>query len=158
MSWGAIERELFNDIWDIHLAIKDLAPQNSKYTSRHRGKTVNYIFVDNVKTYTNTNNLFNSVQLKERSSSNSHDKTYVTFVSSGKVPYYEKAVLRPTLPIAYHSAKIEYGKYRVQSSWEEEIENRNYMYYMKAQGRVKNMISKWDGKVFKVKESIGGYL
>lgn len=143
------------DIKRIHLAIQNLAPENSKYVSYDNGKLVNYIYVNNRKVTTNTGNLKSNVQLKSMSGNNRID--YTISVDGSAVPYYERAVLSPTLTRARHYGRTEYGSKRYSKSVEQQVENRNYMYYMKALGEVQSIISGLNGSVYYVKDDIGVY-
>lgn len=163
MKYSEVERMLLQDIRTAHEKLKNLAPQDSEYVSDYRGKLVDFIFVDNVKTYTNTNHLFNSIEYRERrsiSANYKHDIEVTTAVSSSVVPYYNRAVLSPTLLAARQYGKSEYGSYRVDPRYVDEFEkdNRNYMYYMRGEYIYRDLKSRWDGKRFEVEDSIGGFI
>lgn len=154
-SWGAIEGEIKRDLELIYRHIKSLAPQNSRYVSVDRGRVVDYIYVDGKRVRTNTNNLFNSVSIGERSSGNGKDLVSIVYVDGGRVPYYQKAVLSPTLRVAKHFGRTEYGSKRYGSeSVERDVINRNYLYYMKAEGYVSSVIGKYNGREYKISDSI----
>lgn len=148
---------ILNEIFlDIHEHIKSLAPQNSKYVSMYEKNLVDFIFVDGKRVYTNTGKLKNSIMFE------SSKDLYVT--KSVGVPYYEKAVLRPTITVAYHYFRTEYGMKRYHATSEElakgeywresveyEKENRNYLYYMKAKDYIQHQLGTLSGTKFIIK-------
>lgn len=155
MTWIDIQNELIQDFMKLTQTLKDLAPKNSTYQSRDNGKLVDYIYVDGKRTRSNTNNLYNSIGFDIEFVGN--DIVSRTVVS-GSVPYYDKAVLKPTLTVATHHGRVEYGNDRYPTSIVGEVINRNYLYYM-FQGEIEmlGLKSKWDGKTFKVESSIGDF-
>lgn len=154
-TWSAIEGEIKRDLELIYRYIQSLAPQNSRYVSIDRGRVVDYIYVDGKRTRTNTNNLFNSVSIGERSSGNGKDLVSIVYVDGGRVPYYQRAVLSPTLRVAKHFGRTEYGRKRYGSeSVEKDVVNRNYLYYMKAEGYVASIIGKYNGREYRITDSI----
>lgn len=159
MWWKDIEFELGWDIMQAHEELKELAPQNSKYVSYHRGQLADYIFVDNIKTYTNTNHLFNSISYKETQLSG---KSFIatTYVDGNTVPYYQEAVLSPILKYARQHGKTEYGSFRHSPQYvdEREKENRNYMYYMRGSYIFRTRLGGWNNRIYRVKDSIGDFL
>ena len=126
---------------------KNLAPQNSNYISKDRGRLVDYIYVDNKKVRTNSNRLYQGV--RSQVSKNGNTLTLST-LAGGNISYYEKAVLSPTRKVAYHYGRTEYGDVRYDSI-EIDKENTNYLYYLKGTGELYDFINKYNGKVFTVK-------
>lgn len=153
MKWANIETELVNDGRKFSEGVKNLAPQNSKYVSIDKGKVVDYIYVDGRRVRTNTNNLFQNVVFKQEGLNND---TIVmkTVVDTSVVPYYDKAVLSKTLTVAKHYRRTEYGSIRYGSSIEYQKENRNYLYYMRGESLMRELISKWNGKTIEVEDDI----
>ena len=147
---------ILQDFNGVYKAIKNLAPQNSKYRSYDRGKLVNYIYVDGRRTYSNTNKLFNSVVNTIVQDGN----TIISkiYVDKSKVPYYEKAVLQPTITYAKHFGRSEYGKIRYGQSRLITKKNRNYLYYMKGALEVSSVIGSWNGSVINVTDNIEDYM
>lgn len=153
MKWATIETQLINDGRRFSEEIKNLAPQNSKYVSIDNGKVVDYIYVDGRRVRTNTNNLYQNVVFKQEGLNN--DRIVMkTVVDTGLVPYYEKAVLSKTLTVAKHYRRTEYGAKRYAVSIEYKKENRNYLYYMRGESLMRNLISKWNGKSIEVSDNI----
>lgn len=153
-KWANIENEIKFDLQNVYNHVRSLAPQNSKYVSVDNGKYVNYIYVDGKRTYTNTNTLYNSVKIKERSAGSGKNMTSTVYVDSADVPYYEKAVLNPNIRYAKHYGRTEYGSKRYGNSVEMIKANRNYLYYMEAKNYISSVIKKYNGKRYKITDSI----
>ena len=153
-KWANIENTIKRDLQDIYNHVKNLAPQNSKYVSVDNGKFVNYIYVDGKRTYTNTNTLYSSVKIKERASGSGKNMTSVVYVDSADVPYYEKAVLNPNIRYAKHYGRSEYGSRRYSNSVEMIKPNRNYLYYLGAKNYINSTIKKYNGRTYKISDSI----
>lgn len=154
-SWGAIEGEIKRDLELIYRYIQGLAPQNSRYVGIDNGRVVDYIYVEGKRVRTNTNNLFSSVSMGEESLGSGKNLVSRVYVDSGRVPYYQKAVLSPTLKVAKHFGRTEYGSKRYGSeSVEKDVVNRNYLYYMKAEGYVANILGKYNGREYRITDSI----
>ena len=158
MTWKEIEQLLINDIREIHTEIKELAPYNSSYKGMHDGALVDYIFVDYTPTYTNTNNLYNSVSLRENNIGG-NNREYETYVSSSRVPYYRRAVLGSTLPVVEKIYGRDYNPSVPVNTGENisSVPNRNYMYYMKAEGKARGILSNWNGRTYRVSDGIGDF-
>ena len=155
MRWEDIQVELIQDFMTLTRTLKELAPKDSSYQSKDNGKLVDYIYVDGKKTRTNTNTLYNSINFDlEFVGKDIVSRTVV----KGDVPYYEKAVLRPTLTVAHHYGRVEYGTKRYPTSIVGEVINKNYKYYV-YQGELEmlGLKSKWDGRTFKVENGIGEF-
>lgn len=153
-SWSEIEAELRKDFRNIHRHIKNLAPQDSMYKSFYKGQVFDYIIVNNNPVYSNTNNLYNSVEYRENGNMNK-TMTATVLVSGNAVPYYERAVLRPELRTVVTFGQRDYGDradFIPHASEEEWLENRNYLYYMKAQHFVKETIGSWNGRKYYIKD------
>lgn len=157
MTWKEIEQLLINDIREIHTEIKELAPYNSSYKGYHDG-VVNYILVDYTPTYTNTNNLYNSVSLRENNIGG-NNREYETYVSSSRVPYYRRAVLGSSLPVVEKIYGRDYDPSVPVNTGENisSVPNRNYMYYMKAEGKARGILSNWNGRTYRVSDGIGDF-
>lgn len=144
----------------IHIHLRDLAPKDSKYVGVDNFKPVDFIYVNNNRVYTNSNTLWNSVSLRENRKG--VDLIYDTYVPGSAVPYYEKVVYNKTITRAYHYGRLEYGDVRYRGnevSWknsmEQEVPNRNYMYYQKAESFIKaELIGRYDGLKIEVSENI----
>ena len=148
--------ELENDARNLTRVIKGHAPRNSKYISNDNGRLVDYIYVDGKRVRSNTNRLYEAITFVS-SSSATNETTFSTIVQ-GKIPYYEDAVLKPTLTYARHFGRSEYGSLRYGANSREITKpNRNYLFHMKAESTLSDIINKWNGKVFHTKESIGDY-
>ena len=143
----------------IHQHLKSLAPSNSKYTGIDAFKKVDYIFVNNKRVHTNTGRLKNSVMARDKTKGAS--LVHEVYVSGASVPYYAKAVLRPTLTRAYHYGRLEYGETRYTSNvrWKqslvEEVNNRNYMYFQKGADFIRTELMKYNGRKIYVSDDIG---
>lgn len=157
MTTDQVIQEITNDIIFIYRKFKELAPHNSKYISNHRGKLVDYIFVNGKRVRTNTNNLFNNVFLRESPLGDGNGLSYRIFVNGGNVPYYNNVVNRPMIIYARHYGRSEYGNVRYSNSKEITKNNRNYKYYKDGNQYVMNLMTKYNGKSYKVTDSIGGY-
>jgi hypothetical protein len=156
MTTDTIVNELRNRFETIHKELKALAPQNTTYVSNFRGKLAPFIFVEGRRVFGNTNNLFNSVEHTIIEQGN--NLTSRVYVDSSKVPYYEKAVLSPTIQYARHYGRSEYGSIRYAKSVERVKKNRNYLYYMSgAVTTVLPILAQYNGKEFKVTDSINKY-
>lgn len=158
MTTEQVIQEITNDILFIYRKFKGLAPQNSEYMSNHRGKLVDYIFVNGKRVRTNTNNLFNNVFLRESPLGDGKGLRYSVVVNGGNVPYYNNVVNRPMIIYARHYGRSEYGDVRYTNiSVEKTKKNRNYKYYKDGNQYVMNLMTKYNGKTYKVTDSIGGY-
>ena len=83
--------------------------------------------------------------------------SYSIFVNGGNVPYYNNVVNNPTITYARHYGRSEYGNVRYSNSKEITKNNRNYKYYKDGNQYVMNLMTKYNGKSYKVTDSIGGY-
>ena len=156
MSWALLKTEILSDYLNFHNQIKSLAPQNSSYRSKEKGRLVDYIYVDGKRVRTNTNNLFNSITYIQEDYAGSN-MIFKTVVDTSRVPYYDKAVLQPYLTVAFHYGRTEYGDTRYAESSTTLKENRNYLYYLKGQNLMTQLISKYNGRVVETDESIGDF-
>lgn len=157
MRFKEVENQIRKVILEAHREIKDLAPQDSKYKSFYKGQMFDYIQVNNNPVYTNTNNLFNSVELKYEGIGFDKNITAITYVDETNVPYYERAVLRPQLRTVLTAGSRDYGDEAVIMPYYSEvefIENRNYLYYMKARSSVQQKILSLNGSKFYIKDSL----
>lgn len=157
MRFREIETKIRNEILNSHRAIKDKAPQNSEYRSNYRGEMFNFILVNNNPVYTNTNNLYNSVDLKYEGLGFNKNITAITYVDGGRVPYYARAVLSPTLETVIIRGARDYGEEALSYGGTKKIdyiENRNYLYYMKAKEEVHSRIKSFDGMKFHIKDRL----
>lgn len=155
MTTQEIVDGILSNFTDVYQFIRNLAPQNSKYRSYDGGKLVNYIYVNGRRTYSNTGNLHRSVV-----NSIVNDGNVITskiYVDKSAVPYYEKAVLSPTITYAKHFGRSEYGQVRYGSSRLVTKKNRNYLYYMKGALEASSVIGAWNGLTFNVTDSIENY-
>lgn len=149
---------LLKDFGTIYDYMKNLAPENSSYIGLYNFKKVDFIFVNNKRVYTNTGTLKNSVMQSVKD--NGGSIVYDIYVPDSLVPYYDRAVLSKTLTRARHYGRIDYGTVRYtnvdrwKESFEEEVDNRNYLYYMKAEGYVNSIISKYANQKFYVEDDI----
>ena len=143
----------------IHQHLKSLAPSNSKYTGIDAFKKVDYIFVNNKRVHTNTGRLKNSVMARDKTKGAS--LVHEVYVSGASVPYYAKAVLKPTLTRAMHYGRLEYGETRYTSNvrWKQslvqEVDNRNYMYFKKGADFIRTELMKYNGRKIYVSDDIG---
>lgn len=139
------------------MAIKNTAPQNSEYKSVYKGQVQNYINVNGNPVYTNTGNLYNSIVMKENSLGKLN-KDFITYVSSSQVPYYQRAVLNKELK-TYIGKKSKIRDYGSPSNTFEEqevdyVDNRNYLYYLRAEPLVRQKIGGWNGKKYIVTDGL----
>ena len=143
----------------IHQHLKSLAPSNSKYTGIDAFKKVDYIFVNNKRVHTNTGRLKNSVMARDKTKGAS--LVHEVYVSGASVPYYAKAVLKPTITRARHYGRLEYGETRYTSDvrWKhslvEEVDNRNYMYFQKGAAFMRTELMKYNNRKIYVSDDIG---
>lgn len=148
--WKHIEYLLKNDLIDTHRHIRDLAPRDSRYKGMYKGMLVDYIMVNNNPIFSNTNNLYNSVEFKFQGDLQKGGK-FLTFVSTQRVPYYDKAVLEPEIRTFLTWGTRDYGDmYYPYYSVEDWKENRNYLYYMRGESFVKQTLKKWDKRSYKI--------
>lgn len=137
---------------DIHRALQEQAPKDSTYRGIHNWRPVDFIFVQGIRTRTNTNKLFSSV----RRTSLTRNKNIIdrVYVLDTEVPYYQKAVLSPMLERYWHPkfGRFDYGL-RYSDSRESPVKNRNYMYYMRAKPKVEQIVKSYSGE-YRVSDSI----
>lgn len=150
-TWTKIESEIIKDFETFANQVKNLAPQNSTYISKHNGKVVNYIFVEGKRVKTNSNRLYESINTKMSRQGN--DLTLEVVAGEG-INYYEKAVLHKNRKVAYHYSRTEYGSKRYEGSKVVNKENTNYLYYMNGVSFMQQFISKYNGKIYRVKGEI----
>lgn len=156
MTTDDLVNELRSKFNTIHSELKALAPYNTSYQSNMNGKLVPFIFVNGRRVYGNTNTLYNSVEHSIVEEGN--NLTSRVYVDSSKVPYYEKAVLSPTIQYARHYGRSEYGSVRYAKSVEKVKKNRNYLYYMNgAVTTVLPILAEYNGREIKVTDSINKY-
>lgn len=153
MKYINLETSLLNDTRKFHEDVKKLAPQNSTYIGKDNGKVVDYIYVDGKRVRSNTNNLYNSI-LQRIEGSSGKNMTIKTYVDTSQVPYYDRAVLSPTLLVAGHYGRVDYGNKRYVGSVEFTKENRNHLYYLEGQESLRNFINKWNGLVVEIEDSL----
>ncbi len=157
MNWNDIEIRLKNDLLSIHRHLKNLAPQDTNYTGS-MGQPL--VFVNGNAVYGNTNNLFNSVDIKFEGEGFNKSIVATVFVDGNRVPYYERAVLYPELSVMNTFGKKDYGDKPViipNVTEQEWIDNRNYMYYMRGYNFVRNTIKAWDGQKFYITDTIENF-
>lgn len=162
MKYNQVEKIILDNIKSQHDYIKNLAPQNSQYKGYYRGyDTRDFIMVDGEQVFTNTNNLFNSVDL--RIDKIGKNITATTFVDGNRVPYYERAVLYEMMEITLIDGTkltMDYGEnppvLPISDSYYRQ--NRNFMYFMKAIPFIKARHKSLDGKVYRVSNGIGEFL
>ena len=148
--------EIEQDARKLTNIIKGHAPRNSRYQSNDNGRLVDYIYVEGKRVRSNTNRLYESITFRNENLGT--NQTTFSTVVQGDIPYYEEAVLTPTIRYARHFGRSEYGSIRYGSnSIEYDKPNRNYLFYMKAESAMLDIVSKWNGKVYHSKESIGDY-
>lgn len=156
MRWEVIEGRILDDMEDFTRLIQSMAPKNSVYVSKDRGKVVDYIYVDGKRVRSNTNTLFNSIVF---SYNNTNGKDIIAQTKvQGNIPYYERAVLSQRLDVASHYGRIEYGSQRYADSEEFSVLNRNYMYYMEGEHLMRALVNKWNGLEIPVSNKIGDFL
>lgn len=151
----AIENSIRMDMELFARKVKELAPQNSNYVGLSNYKVVDYIHVDGARVRTNSNNLYNSINMVETLRTN--NRTIYQVVVVGDVPYYEQAVLSPEIEVAFHYGRTEYGSVRYSNSIVTRKTNRNYLYYIKGEVEMRALISKWNNQTFTTTEKIGDY-
>lgn len=152
----AIDKAIRLDMERFSLNIKELAPKNSKYIGLSNYKIVDFIHVDGKRVRTNSNRLYESINMVVKS--DTKNRTVYQVGSFGDLPYYDDAVLKQTIEVAYHFGRSEYGDIRYNGSKIVHRPNRNYLYYMKGINEMRSLIGKWNNQVIKTEESIGEYL
>lgn len=151
--------ELSISLSNIHKHLESLAPENSSYVGLDNFKKSDYIYVNNKRVYTNSGKLKRSIATKTNMKGTTmvHD----VYVSSSNVPYYNRAVLSPTLTRVVHYGRIEYGntRYYNEVSWksskESVVPNRNYLYYQKGIDYIRAELGKYNGRKIEVSDDIG---
>lgn len=153
MRWVDIELKLKTDANNFGRKVKELAPKNSSYIGLDNGKLVDYIYVEGKRVRTNSNNLYNSINTTQVYGNGKSIITKVV-VDSGKVPYYDAAVLKSTREVALHYGRTEYGSKRYGNSRIKIKQNRNYLYYMLGEQYMIEFMGKWNGRTIKIEDSI----
>ncbi len=136
----------------VKTAIRAEAPQNSKYISIVDYQPVNYILVGGKgnRVYTNTGLLHRSSS--EEVVPDGKGFIHKVVVRKSQVPYYEKAVLSPTITRYFHYGRYDYEQ-QYASSRIEQVKNRNYKYYMRAGSKVASIVNSLSGS-YNVKDDI----
>lgn len=156
MTWENVEDLLMKEMQDFTFKIQALAPYKSSYMSDLRGELVPFIHVDGKRVRTNSNRLHDSITFKYVHT-NGLDIVAQTVVS-GSIPYYDDAVLKPTREVARHYGRTEYGSIRYADSKIKIKENKNFMYYMKGEHHMQDLISKWNNVTIEVTDDMGDFL